>query len=106
MKLLKVHKTFATGESTVDFRQLAKFQRMYWRNFRGCIGEISEDVLAKFQRMYWRKYSGLSLMANVLLAKVLIGEIPEPPYYIIQITNCKIYAFRIRLWRFSTEEKL
>ena len=27
-------------------------------------------------------------------------------YYIIQITNCKTYAFRIRLWRFSTEEKL
>ena len=51
MKLLKVHKTFATGESTVDFRQLAKFRRMYWRKYSGLspIGEISEDVLAKVQ---------------------------------------------------------
>jgi hypothetical protein len=37
------------GESTVDFRQLAKFQEMYWRKYNGLspIGEIPEDILAK-----------------------------------------------------------
>jgi len=47
------------------------------------IGESTVDIrqLAKFQVVYWRKYSGLSPMANVLLAKVRIGEIPESRKY-------------------------
>jgi hypothetical protein len=31
------------GESKVDFRQLAKFQEIYWRNSRGCVGESKVD---------------------------------------------------------------
>jgi hypothetical protein len=39
------------GESTVDFRQLAKFQGVHWRNYNGLspIGEIPGGVLAKVQ---------------------------------------------------------
>jgi hypothetical protein len=37
------------GESTVDFRQLAKFQEIYWRKYSGLspIGETPGGVLAK-----------------------------------------------------------
>ncbi len=37
------------GESKVDFRQLAKFQEIYWRKYSGLspIGETPGGVLAK-----------------------------------------------------------
>ena len=130
--LAKIQWTFANwrnssgciGESTMDFCQLVKFQKMYWRKYNGLlpIGEIPEDVLAKvqwtfanwrnsrgcigestvnfrqlakLQGMYWRKYGGLSPTGETprdVLAKVwwtftndessvgesLIDEIPEP----------------------------
>jgi hypothetical protein len=36
------------GESTADFRQLAKFQEMHWRNYSGPspIGESEVDYLS------------------------------------------------------------
>ena len=61
MKLLKVHKTFATGESPGG---------VYWRKYSALspIGETPEDVLAKVQWTFsnWRNSRGC------------FGEIPEP----------------------------
>ncbi len=53
-----------TGESSVDIRQLAKVQPVYWRKFSGYspIGESSVGIrqLAKVQWVFanWRKYRG------------------------------------------------
>ena len=46
------------GESTVDFRQLAKFPGMYWQKYTGLlpIGEISGDVLTKVQRSFGNRH--------------------------------------------------
>ena len=74
MKLLKVHRTLAIGESPgglywrkysglspigeIPGDVLAKVQRTFvnWRNSRGCIGESTVDFrqLAKLHGMYWR----------------------------------------------------
>jgi hypothetical protein len=43
------------GESTVDFRQLAKFPMVYWR-----------------------KFSGISPLVKVLLAKILLAKVGIP----------------------------
>ena len=66
MKLVKVHKTFATGESPGG---------VYWRNSIGCIAEIPWDVLAKVQLTFanWRNSKGC-------IDESLIDEIPQPPY--------------------------
>ena len=56
------NKTFANGEVPPNI--LAKVQWTFanWRSSTECIGEGIVDFrqLAKFQRPYWRKYSGLS----------------------------------------------
>ncbi|CAM4988956.1 unnamed protein product [Rotaria socialis] len=80
MTLLKDHCTFANwrnsteciGESIVDVRQLAKFQRPYWRKYSGLspIGEAPPNVLVKVQ---WTFAIGESP-----IGESLIGEIPEP----------------------------
>ncbi|CAM4953661.1 unnamed protein product [Rotaria socialis] len=80
MTLLKDHCTFANwrnsteciGENTVNFRQLAKFQRPYWRKYSGLspIGEAPPNVLVKVQ---WTFANGESP-----IGESLIGEIPEP----------------------------
>jgi hypothetical protein len=46
----------------------------------GCIGESTMDFrqLARFQGMYWRKYGGLSPLVKVLLAKVLLVKFRYP----------------------------
>jgi hypothetical protein len=43
------------GESSVDIRQLAKVQRVYWRKFSGYspIGESTGGTLANIQGMDW-----------------------------------------------------
>ena len=56
------NKTFANGETLPNV--LAKVQWTFanWRSYTECIGESIVDFrqLARFQRPYWRKYSGLS----------------------------------------------
>ena len=71
MKLVKVHKTFTIGESP---------GRVYWRNSRGCIGEIPGDVLAKVQWTFanWRNCKGC--IGESSIGESFIGEIPEPFY--------------------------
>ncbi|CAF4290143.1 unnamed protein product, partial [Rotaria socialis] len=65
--------TECIGENTVNFRQLAKFQRPYWRKYSGLspIGEVPPNVLVKVQ---WTFANGESP-----IGESLIGEIPEPP---------------------------
>ena len=80
MTLLKDHCTFANwrnsteciGENTVNFRQLAKFQRPYWRKYSGLspIVEAPPNVLVKVQ---WTFANGENP-----IGESLIGEIPEP----------------------------
>jgi len=57
----------------VDFRQLAKLQRLYWRKYGGLspIGEVPGGVLAKVQ---WTFAIGESP-----IGESLIGEIPISP---------------------------
>jgi hypothetical protein len=42
------------------------------------IGEISGVVLAKVQEVCWQKYSGLSPLAKVILAKILLAKFSNP----------------------------
>ena len=50
------------GEIPGDVLAKVRWTFANWRNSRGCVGESTVDFrqLAKFQRMCWRKYSGLS----------------------------------------------
>ncbi len=80
MRLLKVHCTFANWRKSGSI--LAKVRGTFanWRNSRSCIGESTVDFrqLAKFQGACWRKYSGLSPLAKVILAKILLAKFRNP----------------------------
>ena len=56
------NKTFANGESPAGILAKVRWSFANWRNSRKCIGESTVHFrqLAKFQGMCWRKYSGLS----------------------------------------------
>ncbi|CAF1552362.1 unnamed protein product [Rotaria magnacalcarata] len=87
MTLLKDHCTFANwrssteciGESTVNFHQLAKFQRPYWRKYSGLspIGEAPPYVLVKVQWTF--------AIVESPIGESLIGEIPEPRVTVLRV---------------------
>jgi hypothetical protein len=71
VKLAKVHHTFANYRNSRSL--LTKVQWIFanWRNYRGYIGESALDFrqLVKFYRVYWKKSTELSPLTKVLLAK-------------------------------------
>jgi len=79
-------------ESSLNFRQLAKFQELYWRKYSGLspIDEIPGDVLAKVQWTF--------AISESHIGENLIDEIPEPP--IDKIENPNSLAVVI-IWLFK-----
>jgi hypothetical protein len=66
-------------ESSIYFRQLAKFQEKYWRKYSEVspIGEIPRDILTKVR---WTFANGESS-----IGENFIGEIPESQKYEINM---------------------
>ncbi len=64
------------GERPVGILAKVRWTLANWRKYWGYIGESPVDIrqLANVGEVYWRNYSGLSPLANVQLAKVLLAK--------------------------------
>ena len=86
-------------ENELNFHQLAKIHMTFanWRMSGGCTGESHVDFrqLASVQGVYWRVSTGLSPLAKVLLAKVILAKF-RLAYALINGYLCKkklVYKF-------------
>jgi hypothetical protein len=76
--LAKVRWTFASCDGSILTQNTYEpNSQSNWRNSSRGVGESTVDFrqLAKFQRVYWRKFSGISPLAKVLLAKLLLAKV-------------------------------
>jgi hypothetical protein len=85
--LAKVQWTFASCDGSILTQYTHESNsQSNWRNSSRVVGESAVDFrqLAKFQYGYWRKFSGISPLAKVLLAKILLAKVGIPhQYYMI-----------------------